>query len=71
VDTIYQHGRMALPNYCQSLNELLISGQDKIIRHNHESLKNVTPANVYYGRDHEVRKRRKQIKQKTMLLSGK
>jgi hypothetical protein len=31
-------------------------------------LENVTPADMYYGRDHEVLERRKQIKQKTMLL---
>ena len=62
---------MVLLNYCQSLNELLILGQDKIIRRYHESLKNVTPADVCYGRDREVRKRRKQIKQKTMLLRRK
>jgi hypothetical protein len=34
-------------------------------------LENVTPADVYYGRDHEVLERRKQIKQKTMLLRRK
>jgi len=32
----------------------------------HESLDNMTPADVYYGRDHEIRKRRKQTKEKTM-----
>jgi len=37
----------------------------------HEALENVTPADVYYGRDHEVLERRKQIKQKTMLLRRK
>jgi len=40
-------------------------------RRYHESLKNVTSADVYYGRDREVLKRRKQIKQKTMLLRRK
>jgi transposase InsO family protein len=34
----------------------------------HEALNNVTPADVYYGRDREVLARREQIKQKTMLL---
>jgi putative transposase len=34
----------------------------------HEALNNVTPADVYYGRDFEVLARREQIKQKTMLL---
>ncbi len=37
----------------------------------HEALGNVTPADVYYGRDREVLERRKQIKQKTMLLRRK
>lgn len=37
----------------------------------HEALKNVTPADVYYGRDFEVLERREQIKQKTMLLRRK
>lgn len=33
----------------------------------HESLNNVTPADVYFGRDQEILERRKQIKQKTLL----
>jgi transposase InsO family protein len=37
----------------------------------HEALNNVTPADVYYGRDLEVLERREQIKQKTMLLRRK
>ena len=37
----------------------------------HEALKNVTPADVYYGRDLEILERREQIKQKTMLLRRK
>lgn len=37
----------------------------------HEALKNVTPADMYYGRDLEILDRRKQIKQKTMLLRRK
>jgi transposase InsO family protein len=37
----------------------------------HEALENVTPADVYYGRDLEVLARRQQIKQKTMLLRRK
>ena len=37
----------------------------------HEALNNVTPADVYYGRDFEVLARREQIKQKTMLLRRK
>ncbi len=37
----------------------------------HEALKNVTPADMYYGRDLEVLERRGQIKQKTMLLRRK
>jgi transposase InsO family protein len=37
----------------------------------HEALNNVTPADVYYGRDPEVLERREQIKQKTMLLRRK
>ena len=34
----------------------------------HEALSNVTPADMYYGHNLEVLKRRKQIKQNTMLL---
>jgi len=37
----------------------------------HEALKNVTPADMYHGRDLEVLERRWQIKQKTMLLRRK
>ena len=37
----------------------------------HEAVENVTPADMYYGRAHEVLERRKQIKQKTMLLRRK
>jgi len=33
----------------------------------HEALKNVTPADMYYGRDLEILERREQIKQITML----
>jgi len=34
----------------------------------HEALNNVTPADVYYGRDSEVLQRRAQVKKKTMLM---
>jgi transposase InsO family protein/transposase-like protein len=34
----------------------------------HEALGNVTPADVYYGRDEEIKARREQIKRKTMQL---
>jgi hypothetical protein len=34
-------------------------------------LENVTPVDMYYGRDREILERRKQIKQKTMLLRRK
>ncbi len=37
----------------------------------HEALNNVTPADVYYGRDFEVLEHRGQIKQKTMILQRK
>ncbi len=37
----------------------------------HESLKNVTPADVYYGRYLEVLERREQNKRKNMLLRRK
>jgi len=33
----------------------------------HESLNNVTPADVYFGRDQEVLARREIIKQRTLL----
>jgi tRNA G10 N-methylase Trm11 len=32
----------------------------------HESLKNVTPADVYYGRQYEVLTKRSKIKRRTM-----
>jgi putative transposase len=34
----------------------------------HEALNNVTPADVYYGRDSKVLQRRVQVKRKTMLM---
>ena len=34
----------------------------------HEALDNVTPADVYYGRDQEIKARREQIRKKTMWL---
>jgi len=37
----------------------------------HEALNNVTPADVYYGRDHEILERREKIKQQTLLLRRK
>lgn len=37
----------------------------------HEALNNVTPADVYYGRDRDILEKRKQIKQKTMRLRRK
>jgi hypothetical protein len=37
----------------------------------HEALNNVTPADVYYGRDFQILERREKIKQKTMLLRRK
>jgi putative transposase len=33
----------------------------------HESLNNLTPADVYYGRDLEILERRKRIKRKTLF----
>src|SRR5210317_1926015 len=33
----------------------------------HESLKNITPADVYFGRENEILTRREEIKRKTML----
>lgn len=32
----------------------------------HESLNNLTPANVYFGRDQEIIKQRNKIKEKTL-----
>jgi len=34
----------------------------------HESLKNVTPADVYFGRDKEIIKKRNQLKEQTLAL---
>ena len=34
----------------------------------HEALDNVTPSDVYYGRDQEIKARREQIREKTMYL---
>ena len=34
----------------------------------HEALGNVTPADMYYGRDQEIKARREQIRRKTMKL---
>ena len=34
----------------------------------HEALDNVTPADVYYGRDKEIQARRDRIREKTMRL---
>lgn len=34
----------------------------------HESLDNITPADVYFGRDKEVIKKRNRIKEKTLAL---
>ena len=36
-------------------------------RRYHESLGNVTPADVYFGRDQQILKQREEIKRKTML----
>jgi len=33
----------------------------------HESLGNLTPADVYFGRDQQILKQREEIKRKTML----
>ncbi len=33
----------------------------------HEALRNVTPADVYFGKDREILTRREQIKKRTML----
>jgi len=33
----------------------------------HESLNNMTPADVYFGRDKEILEKRQKIKQKTLL----
>jgi hypothetical protein len=37
----------------------------------HEALNNVTPSDVYYGRDREILEMREQIKQQTMRLRRK
>jgi len=37
-------------------------------RRYHEALNNVTPADVYYGRDSEVLQKRAHVKRKTMLM---
>ncbi len=37
----------------------------------HESLNNLTPANVFYGRDQEILEQRKLIKENTMSMRRK
>jgi hypothetical protein len=37
----------------------------------HESLNNVTPADVYFGRRHEILNKRNQIKRKTLAMRRK
>jgi transposase InsO family protein len=36
------------------------------LRRYHESLDNLTPADVYFGRGHRIRKRRDEIKRRTI-----
>ena len=36
----------------------------------HESLDNLTPADVYYGRGHTILKRRERLKLKTLEMRG-
>jgi len=36
----------------------------------HESLNNMSPADVYYGRDEEILKRRQLIKEKTLYFAA-
>jgi len=50
------HLQEAIGNYNQFYNE----------ERYHESLGNMTPADVYHGRVKEIQSRREQIKQKTM-----
>ena len=47
-----------------SLDDQLMEGNERY----HEALGNVTPADVYYGRDQEIKVRREQIRRKTMQL---
>jgi len=39
-----------------------------INQRNHESLNNVTPADVYFGRDKDVLKKRNKLKEQTLAL---
>jgi transposase len=59
-----------LLHYYYSPSELEKAIESWVDRYNneryHESLNNLTPADVYYGRDEEILKRRQQIKEKTL-----
>ena len=50
--------------------ELKLALKDFVVYYNneryHESLKNVTPADVYFGRQHQVLSKRGKIKRSTM-----
>ena len=50
-----------------SLSGLLL-GVQMLRERYYEALGNVTPADVYYGRDQEKKARREQIRKKTMRL---
>ena len=60
-----------LQNYC-SPSELERTISEWVAYYNyqryHESLDNVTPADVYFGRDKEVLKKRNQLKEQTLTL---
>jgi len=48
-------------------SERLVRDIKRNNRRYHESLNNVTPADVYFGRDQEILARRDIIKQRTLL----
>jgi len=62
---------LLLENYCSpsELEHQIGLFVDHYNNHRcHEALNNITPADVYYGRDSEVLQKRAQVKRKTMMM---
>ena len=63
---------LPLPEDCNIQSVVLNTQKQRQSRNDperyHEALGNVTPADVYFGRDQEIKVRREQIRKKTMRL---